>query len=98
MSSRNTQPLQLSSKTDQDFVDILRYRGETWVEAQLVTYRDKINEAPQALRGSRGYPHPASRERRGHARKSWTPAEVMDTHIPRVSTSVRQLQGAARQS
>ena len=49
MSSRKVHLLQLSPQAEQDFVDILRYTGETWGEAQLVAYRDKINEALKAL-------------------------------------------------
>lgn len=49
MSSRKPQQLTLSPKAHQDFIDILRYTGETWGEKQLLTYRDKINEALQAI-------------------------------------------------
>jgi toxin ParE1/3/4 len=49
MSSRNAHPIQLSQKAQQDFIDILRYTGETWGKAQLLIYRDKINDALQAL-------------------------------------------------
>lgn len=52
MSSRKTHPLQLSPKAEQDFVDILRYTGETWGETQLLAYRDKLHEALQALSGN----------------------------------------------
>lgn len=38
-------PLKLSPKARQDFIDILRYTGETWGQEQLLIYRDKINEA-----------------------------------------------------
>lgn len=51
MSSRKQQ-LTLSPKALQDFIDILRYTGETWSEKQLLTYRDKINEALQAISGN----------------------------------------------
>lgn len=30
-------------------MDVLRYTGETWGQAQLLTYRDKINDALQAI-------------------------------------------------
>ena len=49
MSSRKPLPLKLAPKARQDFIDILRYTGETWGRAQLLTYRDKINEALQAI-------------------------------------------------
>ncbi len=44
MSFRNA-PVRLSPKARQDFIDILRYTGETWGEAQLLIYRDKLNDA-----------------------------------------------------
>lgn len=37
--------LVLSPRAHQDFIDILRYTGETWGQGQLHTYRDKINDA-----------------------------------------------------
>ena len=49
MSCRKAYSLQLSPKARQDFIDILRYTGETWGEAQFFAYRDKINDALQAL-------------------------------------------------
>lgn len=49
MSSRKALPLKLSPKAQQDFIDILRYTGETWGQPQLLVYRDKINEALQAI-------------------------------------------------
>ena len=49
MSSRKPAALRLSPKARQDFIDILRYTGERWGEGQLHTYRDKINEALQAI-------------------------------------------------
>lgn len=39
----------LSPKARQDFIDILRYTGETWGKGQLHIYRDKINDALQAI-------------------------------------------------
>ena len=42
-------PLKLSPKARQDFIDILRYTGETWGQHQFLTYRDKINDALQAI-------------------------------------------------
>jgi toxin ParE1/3/4 len=49
MSSRKPAPLRLSPKARQDFIDILRYTGETWGEGQLHIYRDKLNDALQAI-------------------------------------------------
>lgn len=48
MSSRSL-PVKLSRKARQDFIDILRYTGETWGPNQLEVYRDKIDEALQAI-------------------------------------------------
>ena len=42
-------PIKLSPKARQDFIDILRYTGETWGPDQLQTYRDKIDDALQAI-------------------------------------------------
>lgn len=49
MSSRKPPPLKLSPKAQQDFIDILRYTGETWGQTQLLAYRDKINDALTAI-------------------------------------------------
>jgi toxin ParE1/3/4 len=49
MSSRKPLPLKLSPKARQDFIHILRYTGETWGEKQLQAYRDKIDDALQAI-------------------------------------------------
>ncbi len=50
MSSHNKSlPLTLSPKARQDFVQILRYTGETWGTEQLLAYRDKINNALQEI-------------------------------------------------
>jgi toxin ParE1/3/4 len=48
-SHRPQRPLKLTTKARQDFIDILRYTGETWGQEQLLIYRDKINEALQAI-------------------------------------------------
>ena len=48
MSSRSL-PVRLSRKARQDFIDILRYTGETWGPIQLEVYRDKIDDALQAV-------------------------------------------------
>ena len=49
MFSRKPLSITLSPKARQDFIDILRYTGETWGEPQLLTYRNKINEALQVI-------------------------------------------------
>jgi toxin ParE1/3/4 len=51
MSSRKAQPLplKLAPRARQDFIDILRYTGETWGESQLEIYRDKIDAALQKI-------------------------------------------------
>jgi toxin ParE1/3/4 len=48
MSSRKLPP-KLSPKARQDIHDILRYTGETWGQAQLLVYRDKITDALDAI-------------------------------------------------
>lgn len=48
MSSRSL-PVKLSRKARQDFIDILRYTGQTWGQAQLEVYRNKIDDALQAV-------------------------------------------------
>lgn len=50
MSSHRPLPLKLAPKARQDFIDILRYTGETWGQAQLRAYRDKLDAALQAIR------------------------------------------------
>ena len=49
MSSHKPLTLKLSTKARQDFIDILRYTGETWGQKQLEVYRDKIDGALQAI-------------------------------------------------
>ena len=49
MSSRKSSALKLSPQARQDFIDILRFTGETWGHHQLLAYRDKINDALQAI-------------------------------------------------
>lgn len=39
----------LSPRARQDFIDVLRYTGETWGHAQLHAYRDKIDDALQLI-------------------------------------------------
>jgi len=41
--------VKLSPRARQDFVDILRYTGETWGQNQLLAYRDKIKDALTAI-------------------------------------------------
>lgn len=48
MSSRSL-PVRLSRKARQDFIEILRFTGEQWGPKQLEVYRDKIDEALQAI-------------------------------------------------
>lgn len=48
MSSRSL-PVTLSAKARQDFIDILRFTGETWGPKQLNAYRDTIDEALQII-------------------------------------------------
>ena len=49
MSSRKPLLITLSPKAQQDFIGILHCTGETWGEAQLLAYRNKINEALQVI-------------------------------------------------
>ena len=49
MSSRKPLPLKLSPIARDDFIGILRSTGETWGHDQLVTYRDKLDGALQAI-------------------------------------------------
>ncbi len=49
MSCHRPLPLKLTPRAQQDFVDILRYTGETWGQAQLLIYRDKIKDALTAI-------------------------------------------------
>jgi len=50
MSAHRPLPLKLAPKARQDFIDILRYTGETWGANQLLAYRTKIDDALQAIR------------------------------------------------
>jgi len=47
--SSHSVSVRLSRKARQDFIDILRYTGEQWGEGQLEVYRDKIDDALQAI-------------------------------------------------
>jgi toxin ParE1/3/4 len=49
MSSPKPRQFTLSRKARQDFIDILRYTGETWGEEQLLTYRGKLNDALETI-------------------------------------------------
>ena len=49
MSFHKPLPIKLSPRARQDFVDILRYTGETWGAEQLAAYRDKIDKALQMI-------------------------------------------------
>jgi toxin ParE1/3/4 len=42
-------PLKLAPKARQDFIDILRYTGATWGPKQQLVYRDKLDDALQAI-------------------------------------------------
>ena len=59
MSFPKPRQLTLSPKACQDFIDILRYTGETWGEDQLLTFRGKLDDALQAI---------ARNPQRGHHR------------------------------
>ena len=47
--------LVLSPAARQDFIDILRYTGETWGRGQILVYRDKLDEALQRISRHRGF-------------------------------------------
>lgn len=49
MSSPEIRAVTLSPRARQDFIEILRYTGETWGQQQLLIYRDKIDQALQAI-------------------------------------------------
>lgn len=75
MSSHRHLPIQLSPKARQDFIDILRYTGETWGAKQLLIYRDKINDALKAI---------GQNPQRGHGRSDLPPshlAYVVGSHV-----------------
>jgi toxin ParE1/3/4 len=48
-SHERTRQVILSPRARQDFIDILRYTGETWGPQQLAAYRGKIDEALQLI-------------------------------------------------
>jgi plasmid stabilization system protein ParE len=41
MPSHEPPPIELAPKARQDFIDILRYTGETWGPNQLLVYRGR---------------------------------------------------------
>ena len=47
--SSHSVSVRFSRKARQDFIDIVRYTGEQWGEGQLEVYRDKIDDALQAI-------------------------------------------------
>lgn len=49
MSSHRPLPLKLAPKARQDFIDILRYTGQTFGPNQLLVYRGKMDDALQAI-------------------------------------------------
>jgi toxin ParE1/3/4 len=49
MSSPRTIRVELAPRARQDFEDILRYTAETWGQPQMLAYRDKIDDALQAI-------------------------------------------------
>ena len=58
MSSPKPLLVKLSPKARQDFIEILRYTGEKWGQNQLLAYRDKINDALQAIGRNPQLGHP----------------------------------------
>lgn len=48
-SPEETRKVVLSPRARKDFIDILRFTGETWGQRQLHIYRDRINDALQAI-------------------------------------------------
>ena len=49
MSAHEALSIKLSPKARQNFIDILRFTGETWGLKQLEAYRDKIEDALQTI-------------------------------------------------
>lgn len=49
MCFRKPLAIKLSPRARLDFIDILRFTGETWGQEQLFAYRDKMNSALQTL-------------------------------------------------
>lgn len=49
MSSPSSVRIDLAPRAAQDFEDILRYTLETWGDAQMLAYREKIDSALKAI-------------------------------------------------
>jgi toxin ParE1/3/4 len=49
MSSRKPMLVKLSPRARRDFIEILRYTGETWGPKQLQAYRDKLDTALRTI-------------------------------------------------
>lgn len=60
--------IKLSPKARQDFIDILRFTGETWGRDQLLAYRDKINDALKSI---------ADNPQLGHHRDDLPPTHLL---------------------
>ena len=56
MSSRKAR-LKLSPAAQKDLASILQYTGERWGHAQLLVYRDKVDDALKLLAGNAGLGH-----------------------------------------
>jgi toxin ParE1/3/4 len=68
-------PLELSPRARQDFIDILRYTGETWGPKQLLIYRDKLDAALQTI---------SSNPQTGRSREDLPPthrASLIGSHV-----------------
>jgi toxin ParE1/3/4 len=50
----------LSPRARQDFIEILRFTGETWGHGQVSIYRDKIDDALQLIGRNPGMGHRSS--------------------------------------
>ena len=75
MYSPEALPLKLAPKARQDFIDILRYTGETWGPNQLQVYRAKLDDALNAISS-----HPQA----GHNREDLPPthrAYLVGSHV-----------------
>ena len=75
MSSRKPLPLKLSPRARQDFIDILRYTGETWGERQLLNLS---RQNQRRIAGASGNPE------LGHSRGDLPPthrAYLVGSHI-----------------
>ena len=97
MSSRKALTLKLSPKARQDFIDILRYTGETWGQTQLLAYRDKINTALQTIRAT---PNLAACAMicRPHTGPTWLALTSSSTALAKTASRRRALLSAGRQT